>query len=63
LPVAIALDSASKTITQGILPNESKDLSISDKIWVAHTLNDFANGFDTGAPPVEDAQNDDPLVT
>ena len=51
----IALDSASKIIVLGVCPNESEDLSILEKIWVADTLNDFTAGFDTGAPPLEDA--------
>ena len=30
-------------------------MSISKKIWVVDTLSDFMAGFDTGAPPLEDA--------
>ena len=56
------LDSSTKTIALGVHPNESEDLSISEKIWVALTLNDFTAGFDTGAPPLEDAQYDASLV-
>jgi hypothetical protein len=52
---AIVLDSASKIMAPGVCPNESEDLSILEKIWVADTLNDFMAGFDTGAPPLKDA--------
>ena len=38
--------------------NESEDLSISEKIWVADTLNDFIDGFDISTPPLEDAWED-----
>jgi hypothetical protein len=40
----------------GVCPNESEDLSILEKIWVADTLNDFMAGFDTDAPPLKDAR-------
>ena len=63
LPEAIALDSASEIIALGVHPNESEDLSISEKIWVAVTLNDFMAGLDTGTPPLKDAQEDISLVT
>ena len=46
------LDSSTKTIALGVHPNESEDLSISEKIWVALTLNDFTAGFDIGALPL-----------
>ena len=54
----IALDSASDTIDLEVCPNESEDLSISKRIWVARTLNDFIASFDTGALPLEDARED-----
>ena len=46
------LDSTSLIIALGVHPNESEDLSISEKIWVALTLNDFTAGFDTGTLPL-----------
>ena len=52
------LDSTSETIAPGVRPNESEDLSISERIWVAHTLIDFMTSFDIGALPLEDAQED-----
>ena len=52
------LDSASKTIASRVRSNDSEDLSISERIWVARTLNDFTAGFDIGAPPLEDARKD-----
>ena len=55
LPEAIALDSASEIIALGVHPNESGDLSILEKIWVAVTLDDFVVGIDTGAPHLKDA--------
>ena len=58
LPEAIALDSASEIIAPEVHPNESEDLSISEKIWVAVTLNDFVTGLNIGAPPLEDARKD-----
>ena len=61
-PKAITLGSASDTIDLGVHPNESEDLSISERIWVAHTLNGFTTGFDIGAPPLEDAREDASLV-
>jgi hypothetical protein len=51
---AVTLDSASETIALGVRPNKSEDLSISERIWVASTLNDFIVGFDTGALPLEE---------
>ena len=62
LPEAVALDSASETIAPGVCPNKSEDLSISDRIWVTRTLNDFTAIFDTGLLPLEDAQEDVSLV-
>jgi hypothetical protein len=63
LPKVIALDSSSETIALGVCLNESEDLSISERIWVAHTLNDFTTGFDTGTLPLEDTQKDvSPLI-
>ena len=62
MPKAIALGSASDTIALGVRTNESEDLSISERIWVAHTHNDFTASFDTGAPPLEDAWEDVSLV-
>jgi hypothetical protein len=62
LPEAITLDSASETIAPGVHPNESEDLSISENIWVTVTLNDFMDGLDTGAPPLEDAREDVSLM-
>ena len=38
--------------------NESEDLSILEKIWVADTLNDFVAGLNTGAPPLKDDWED-----
>jgi hypothetical protein len=38
LPEAIMLDSASETIALEVRLNESVDLSISERIWVAHTI-------------------------
>ena len=38
------LGSASDTIALGVCLNESEDLSISEKIWVVVTLNDFMSG-------------------
>jgi hypothetical protein len=58
LPEAIALGSASEIIAPGVRPNESEDLSISEKIWVTVTLNNFVAGLYTGAPPLEDARED-----
>jgi hypothetical protein len=58
LPKAITLDNASDTIALGVHLNESEDLSIFERIWVTHTLNDFTTGFDTGMPPLVDAQED-----
>ena len=55
LPEEITLDNASEIIALGVRPNDSEDLRISEKIWVTNTLNDFTAGFDTGAPPLEDA--------
>ena len=63
LPEAIALDSASEIIALGVCPNESEDLSISEMIWVADTLNDFVASLDTGALPLEDAREDVSPVT
>ena len=62
LPKAITLDSTSFIIALGVRPNESEDLSISEKIWVAVTLNDFMSGIIIGTPPLEDAQEDVSLV-
>ena len=62
MPEEIALDSASGITTSRVRPNKSEDLSISEKIWVADTLNDFTASFDTGAPPLEDAREDASLV-
>ena len=63
LPEAVTLDSASETISPGVCPNESGDLSILERIWVARTLNDFTASFDTGAPALEDAREDvSPLI-
>ena len=62
LPEAITLDSTSKIIALGVRPNESEDLSILEKIWVADTLNDFMTGFNIGTPPLEDAREDASLV-
>jgi len=59
---AITLGSASDTIAPGVHLNESENLSISERIWVAHTLNDFTASFDIGAPSLEDAQEDISLV-
>ena len=59
---AIVPDNASEIIALGVCPNESEDLSISEKIWVAVTLNDFMAGLDTGTPPLEDARKDVSLV-
>ena len=59
---AIMLDNASEIIARGVRPNMSEDLSISERIWVAHTLNDFTASFDIGAPSLEDAQEDISLV-
>ena len=52
---AIALDSASKITALGVRPNESEDLSISERIWITDTLTDFMTGLDIGVPPLEDA--------
>ena len=52
---AIALDSASEIIALGVHPNESEDLSISERIWITDTLKDFMAGLDIGVPPLEDA--------
>ena len=52
LPKAIMLDSASEIIALGVCPNESEDLSISKKIWVADTLNDFMAALNIGTPPL-----------
>ena len=52
------LDSTNETIALGVCLNESEDLCISERIWVARTLNDFTAGFDIGAPPLEDARKD-----
>ena len=52
------LDSASEIIAPGVCPNENEDLSISEKILVAVTLNDFVTGLNIGAPPLEDARKD-----
>ena len=57
------LDSASEIIAPRVRLNESEDLSISEKIWVAVTLNDFVAGIITGAPPLEDAREDVSPVT
>ena len=54
----IAQDSSSEIIALGVCLNESEDLSISEKIWVTDTLNDFIDGFDISAPPLEDAWED-----
>jgi hypothetical protein len=62
LPEVIALTSANKIIALGVRPNEIEDLSISEMIWVADTLNDFVVGLDTGTPLLEDAQEDASLV-
>ena len=56
------LDSASGITTSRVCPNKSEDLSISEKIWVADTLNNFMASLNTGAPPLEDAQEDVSLV-
>ena len=56
------LDSTSETIAPGVRPNESEDLSISERIWVAHTLIDFMTSFDIGALPLEVTQEDVSLV-
>ena len=61
-PKAITLGSASDTIDLGVHPNESEDLSISERIWVAHTHNDFMASLDIGALPLEDAWEDVSLV-
>ena len=37
-------------------------MSISEKIWVADTLNNFVAILNIGAPPLEDAQEDVSLV-
>ena len=55
LPEAIMLGSASETIAPGVCLSETEDLSISERIWVARTLNDFMAGFNIGTPPLEDA--------
>jgi hypothetical protein len=62
LPEAITLGSASDTIAPGVRPNESEKLSISERIWVARTLNDFMAGFNIDALPLEDAREDVSLV-
>ena len=62
LPEPIALNSASGIIALGDHSNKSEDLSISEKIWVADTLNNFVASLNTGAPPLEDAQEDVSLV-
>ena len=62
LPEAVALDSASETIAPGVCLNKSEDLSISERIWVTRTLNDFIASFNTGAQPLEDAWEDVSLV-
>ena len=62
MPKAIALGSASDTIALGVRTNESEDLSISERIWVADTLNDFMAGLNIGVPPLKDAQEDVSLV-
>ena len=57
------LGSASETIAPGVCLSETEDLSISERIWVARTLNDFTASFDTGAPALEDAREDvSPLI-
>jgi hypothetical protein len=56
------IDSASEIMALGVRPNESKDLSISEKNWIADTPNDFMTGFNTRAPPLEDAWEDASLV-
>ena len=57
------LDNASETLASGVHPNDSEDLSILERIWVARTLNDFTASFDTGAPALEDAREDvSPLI-
>ena len=61
-PETITLDSPSSTIAPRVHPNESEDLSISERIWVARTLNDFIASFDIGTLPLEDAQEDVSLV-
>ena len=53
--MAVALDSASEIIALGVHPNESEDLSISERIWITDTLKDFMAGLDIGVPPLEDA--------
>jgi hypothetical protein len=58
LPVVITLDNASQIIVLAVFPNDSEDLNYSEKIWVDDTLNDFMAGFHTGAPPLNDAQED-----
>ena len=62
LPKAITPDNTREIIAPGVRPNESEDLSILEKIWVAVTLNDFVAGIITGAPPLEDAWEDVSLV-
>ena len=62
LPEAVALDSARKTIALGVCLNKSEDLSISERIWVTRTLNDFIASFNTGPLPLEDAEQDVSLV-
>ena len=46
-PEVIRLDSASEIIAPRVYPNESEDLSlsISEKIWVDDTLNNFVAGL------------------
>ena len=48
LPKAIVLGSACETIALGVHPNKSEDLSLSERIWAAHTLDDFTAGFNIG---------------
>ena len=62
LPEAITLYGASRIIALGVHPNESEDLSNSERIWVTNTLNDFVASLDIGAPPLEDAREDVSLV-
>ena len=57
------LDNASEIIARGVRPNMSEDLSISERIWVTDTLNDFMADLNIGAPPLEDAWEDVSLVT
>ena len=58
LPEVIELGSSCETIALGVRPNKSEDLSISERIWAARTLNDFTASFDIGAPPLVDARED-----